>query len=218
MSTQAVASGSESSNGGSRRYRSPLRTRRAEETRAAVLAAATEAFAANGWAATGMRDIAERAGVATETLYSHFSSKRALFQAAVDIAVVGDAEPVAVADRPEFAALGNGSRRARIAAAAALITAVHRRTAAFASVIREAAPGDEQIAEILGATRGRQRQDVESGMTLILGRAPTTVELDEVWALTSPEVYLLLVGVTGWTDEQYERWTATTLARVMPRT
>jgi AcrR family transcriptional regulator len=202
----------------SRRYRSPLRARRAEQTRALVLDAAAEQFAANGWASTSMRDIAAHAGVSTETVYAHFSSKRALFQAAIDVAVVGDDQPLAVADRPEFAALGRGTRRERIAAAAALLTAVHRRTAVFAGVIREAAPGDEEIAEVLAATRRRQRQDVESGVTLIIGRPPTAVEIDEVWALASPELYLLLVDVAGWAPEQYEQWIATTLDRVVPRT
>jgi len=217
MATRTLGDQTGSDKGGARRYRSPLRAQRAEETRAAVLAAAAEQFTAKGWTATGMRDIAASAGVATETLYSHFSSKRALFQAVIDVAVVGDEEPVAVAERPEFTALGTGSRSARIAAAAALITVIHGRTAAFAGVIREAAPGDEQIADVLDATRRRQRQDVEAGMTLIIGRSPTAVELDEVWALASPELYLLLVGVTAWTPERYERWMATTLARVLPR-
>ena len=54
-----------------------------------------------------MREVAAEAGVATETLYVHFSSKRALLQAVVDVAVVGDAEPIAVAERPEFRADGN---------------------------------------------------------------------------------------------------------------
>lgn len=201
----------------SRRYRSPLRAQRAAETRALVLAAAAEQFAAHGWAATGMRDIASSAGVSTETVYAHFSSKRALFQAAVDVAVVGDDRPVAVAARPEFDAMGHGDRRARIAAAAALLTTVHRRTAVFAGVIREAAPGDDQIAEVLAATRDRQRQDIGAGIELVIGRRPTAVELDEVWALASPEVYLLLVDVAGWTPEQYERWMAETLERVLPR-
>jgi AcrR family transcriptional regulator len=200
-----------------RRYASPLRAQRAQETRAALLGAAAELFTTKGWVGTGMRDVAEAAGVATETVYSYFGSKRALLQAVVDIAVVGDEQPLAVAERDEFAALGRGARPARIAAAAALVRVIHERTAAFAMVLREAAPGDEQIAELLQATRARQRLDVEAGAALLMGRPPTAVETDELWALLSPELYLLLVGEAGWTPVAYERWVATTLERVVPR-
>ena len=66
-----------------RRYHSPLREQRAKQTREAVLAAATRLFTTQGWAATGMRDIAREAGTATETLYSYFPSKTALLQAVI---------------------------------------------------------------------------------------------------------------------------------------
>lgn len=201
-----------------RRYESPRRARQAQETRAAVMAAAAELFTTQGWAGTGMRDVAKAAGVATETVYSHFSSKRVLLQAVIDVAVVGDDERVAVAERDEFAALGRGRRPERIAGAAALIRGINERTAAYAGVIREAAPGDEQISEVLAATRARQRRDVEAGLTLLLGRAPTTVEADEVWALMSPELYLLLVDTAGWTPDAYEAWMATLLERTLPST
>jgi len=199
-----------------RRYDSPMRARRAQETRAAVMAAAAGLFTTNGWAGTGMRDVAKAAGVATETVYSHFSSKRVLLQAVIDVAVVGDDEQVAVAQRDDFAALGQGSRAERIAGAAALIRGINERTAAYAGVIREAAPGDEQIAEVLAATRARQRRDVEAGLALLIGRAPTTVETDEVWALMSPEVYLLLVDTADWTPDAYEAWMASLLERTLP--
>lgn len=200
-----------------RRYESPMRVRRAQETRASVMTAAAELFTTKGWAATGMRDVAKAAGVATETVYSHFSSKRTLLQAVIDVAVVGDEKEIAVAQRDEFAALGRGPRAERMAKAAALVRAIHERTAPFAKVLREAAPSDEQIAEALQATRARQRQDIGTGTALLIGRPPTAEELDELWALLSPEVYLLLVQEAGWTPEAYERWVETTLDRVVPR-
>jgi AcrR family transcriptional regulator len=200
-----------------RRYDSSIRSLRARETRAALMSAAAELFTTRGWAATGMRDVAAAAGVATETVYSHFASKRLLLQAVMDVAVVGDERSVAVAERDEFTALGRGRRGDRVAAAAALVRAVNERTAAYAMVLREAAPGDEQIAEMLQATRARQRQDVETGAALLIGRSPTTVEVDELWALLSPELYLLLVNEAGWTPAAYENWVATTLDRVVPR-
>lgn len=200
-----------------RAYSSPMRAQRAEQTRAALVASATRLFTENGWAATGMRDVAREAGVAIETLYTHFSSKPGLLKAVIDIAVVGDDESIAVADRPEFAAIGRGSRRARIRAAASLVTSINRRTGAFARLLREAAPTDASMAESLRATRDRQRLDVEAGAQLIVGRKPTATERDGLWAVLSPEVYLLLVDESGWSPEQYEAWIVDTLERVVPR-
>ena len=201
-----------------RRYDSPLRAERANETRAALVAAATELFTAKGWANTGMRQVAADAGVAVETLYSHFPSKRKLFDAVTDQAVVGDDAPIAVSDRPEFVALGAGRRAARLAAAASLVTDINRRTAPFAKLIREAATSDAEIGDVLRATRERQRSDVDSGLRLILGRPATDDERDGAWAIVSPEVFLLLVEESGWSHDRYETWIAETLGRVLPRT
>lgn len=200
-----------------RRYDSPLRAKRAEETRAALLDAATERFTRHGWASTGMRDVARGAGVAVETLYSHFASKRALLDAVIDRAVVGDSAPVPVAGRAEFLELGRGGRAQRIAAAASLLAGIHERTGPFAKLIREAATSDAEIAEVLRATRERQRQDVEAGLALILERPPTASERDGVWAVLSPEVYLLLVQESGWSIDQYREWVSEMLASVLPR-
>jgi AcrR family transcriptional regulator len=167
--------------------------------------------------ATGMRDVAAAAGVATETVYAYFSSKRGLFQAVVDVAVVGDDLPVAVAGRPEFAAMGRGRHADRAAAAARLLTGIYARTAALAKVIRQAAASDDEIADVLRTTRERQRRDVAAAAGLIMGREATATERDGLWALTSPEIYLLLVEESGWTPEQYEAWMAETLERVVPR-
>jgi AcrR family transcriptional regulator len=200
-----------------RRYRSQLREQQTEQTKRAVVQAAHELFLANGWAATGMREVASSAGVALETVYSHFSSKRGLLRAVVDAAAVGDGAPVPLAQRPEFVAMGRGSRPARVRAAAELITVVHLRTAAVAKLLRQGATSDDEIAEMLQATLERRRLDVATALELILGRPPTAEERDGVWAIVSPEVYLLLVEESGWTIERYEAWVAATLERVVPR-
>jgi AcrR family transcriptional regulator len=207
---------SETGDGDRRRYRSPLREERARQTRAAVIEAARRLFTSRGWAATGMRDIAREAGVATETVYTHFSSKTALLHQVVDIAVVGDEVAVPLAERPEFAALGTGSRAERIAAAARLVTGVAVRTAPFAKLIREAAHTDEAMAQELDDTRRRQRADVRRGIALVIGRDLTDRELDGVFAIVSVDVYLLLTEFSGWRPEEYETWIADTLELVVP--
>jgi AcrR family transcriptional regulator len=165
-----------------------------------------------------MRDIAVEAGVAVETLYKHFSSKRKLLDAVVDQAVVGDADPIPVAGRPEFLAMGEGRRADRIAAAARVVAAINDRTGRFAKLIREAAATDPEIGEVLRDTRERQRTDVAAGLELILGRPSTDRERDGAWAIVSPEIYLLLIEESGWSLDEYERWVSATLTRVLPRT
>jgi AcrR family transcriptional regulator len=56
------------------------RARRREQ----ILAAATEAFARSGFAATSLEDIAGEAGITRAVLYRHFDSKTDLYQAVLD--------------------------------------------------------------------------------------------------------------------------------------
>jgi AcrR family transcriptional regulator len=57
---------------------------RSARTRGALLVAARELFAENGFAATGREEIAERAGVTRGALYHHFASKTELAAAVVE--------------------------------------------------------------------------------------------------------------------------------------
>jgi hypothetical protein len=98
-----------------------------------------------------------------------------------------------------------------------MLTAIQVRTTPVAKLLREAARADDEIAELLQVTRERQRHDVAAALELILGRPATTSERDGVWAIVSPEVFLLLVEESGWAPEQYEGWIEATLQRVVPR-
>jgi AcrR family transcriptional regulator len=62
------------------------RLRRAER-RQQLLAAATQAFARAGFAATSLDDIAEAAGISRVLLYRHFESKTDLYRAVLDRAI-----------------------------------------------------------------------------------------------------------------------------------
>ncbi len=54
-------------------------TPRSQEKRSAILNAAQTLFLENGYGATSMDAVADEAGVSKRTVYSHFSSKEALF-------------------------------------------------------------------------------------------------------------------------------------------
>jgi len=191
-----------------REYHSPLRSTRAEQTRAAVLDAATRLFSEHGWAATGMRDIAAEAGVSVETVYAAVGTKAELLKLALDVAIVGDDEPVDLTARPEFRAMSAGDLRARAAAAAELQATVNERTAGLLRTLREAAGRDPALAARLVETRAGHRATVHAGAALVAGRPMDDTEADGFWALLSPEVFELLTGSAGWSTQRYRRWLA----------
>lgn len=86
-----------------------------ERKRAAVLNAAERQFLATGYDSVTMDSIAEESGVAKQTLYSHFGSKRALFLELVTAGTVGAAANAAISTIDEFADL-RGQLRERLIA------------------------------------------------------------------------------------------------------
>jgi AcrR family transcriptional regulator len=85
--------------------------RNAAKTRARILAAALDAFADHGYAKTGIREIAARAGVASSLLVRYFSTKANLFEEALTHAIY--ANSVFTRDRRAF-----GERMAQMIVAA----------------------------------------------------------------------------------------------------
>lgn len=202
------------STGKTRRYDSELRRRRAVETRTAILEAATRLFSERGWS-VGMREVAQSAGVAVETVYANVGSKVALLNHVLDVAVVGDDEPVALMDRPEFAALGVGSRADRTHAAASLNAAINRRIAGLQRALREGAVVEPELAARLSDTRDRQRMTVQLAGGMVTGRTLSDTVADGVWAVLSLEVYELLTGGAGWSPERYEEWLTEALTKLL---
>ncbi|MEJ2889284.1 TetR/AcrR family transcriptional regulator [Actinomycetospora aeridis] len=197
-----------------RAYRSPRRALQAAQTRTAVLRAARELFAEKGWAATGMRDVARAAQVSVETIYGTLGGKVGLLTAALDGAVVGDDEPVPLAERPLFRALGEGDLAARAAAGAALITDIHVRTIGLHLALREGAGSEPALAELRTTQEQGRRGSTADGLRLVLGRPVDDREVDLFWAQTCPEVYELLVHRSGWSVEQYQQWVLTLITEL----
>lgn len=62
---------------------------KSEQKAAAILCAAGELFLMQGFQGTAMDAVAQRAGVSKQTVYSHFASKEALFQAVIRAKAAG---------------------------------------------------------------------------------------------------------------------------------
>src|SRR5260370_11383331 len=79
--------------------RAPRRPR-AQATRRRIRDAARRLLVERGYVATTIEAIAGEASVAVPTVYLAFGTKRALLAELLDIACVGEEEPVAVLERP----------------------------------------------------------------------------------------------------------------------
>src|SRR4051794_22358447 len=88
-----------------RDYRSTLRAAQAADTRQSIVAAAARLFIADGYGRTTIDGVAESAGVSRKTVFSAVGGKVELLKSALDWAVAGDDEPIAIADRPAIRAL-----------------------------------------------------------------------------------------------------------------
>jgi AcrR family transcriptional regulator len=198
-----------------RSYNSSRRALQAAQTRQDVLEAAVELFRANGWSGTTLAAIAEAAGVAVETVYNGFGSKKALLRAAMDAAVVGDVEPIPFVERPEFRALAEGTLDERIARAAEVTAAIHERSAGIWQAITEAAGSDEEVDTWRLEMEQGRRLDVGRSAERIVGAPVDDHLVTTLWVLYSAETYRSLVVDSGMTRADYETFLAKATQRLM---
>jgi TetR/AcrR family transcriptional regulator of autoinduction and epiphytic fitness len=205
-----------------RKYESAQRQRQAQETRRAILAAAAELFVEPGYAATPLTAIAAQAGVAIQTVYAVFGSKRQLLSELVDITIAGDDEPLALPDRPFVADIrALADPRAKLARFARHLAEVNARQAAVMIALAGAASADPDAAAIWR----RNLDDRRRGMTGLAAdlagtgrlRADHDVETaaDVLWLAMDVRNYDWLVRQRGWTTEQYQRWYVDTVAAAL---
>lgn len=201
-----------------RRYDGTGRQEEARRRRRTVLRAATELFETQGYAATSIADIARRAGVSAETIYKGFRTKAALTKEAVDVALAGDDEPVAVSDRPQARHVqAEPDPATKLRAYARDAAARVERSARLQLALREGARLDRAVADLWHTVQ----QERLHGMTMFATHLEAAGALrdglaveqarDILWACVGVELYDLLVLQRGWTLDQYADWLGGTL-------
>jgi hypothetical protein len=138
-----------------------------------------------------------------ETVYSGFGSKKQLLRQVIDVAVVGDAEPVPLAERAVFTGLGSGGLDARIDAGIAMLTDIQERLAKLWRTVGEAAASDDEIDAWRLQWEAGRRVDVRRSVELIIDQEVDDVTLDLFWAIFSHEVYATFVVDRGLTRAEY---------------
>lgn len=191
-------------------YHSPLRSQQAARSRAAVLAAGAELFATQGYAATTVDQVAERAGVSKPTVFNAVGNKATLFRVVRDVAMAGDDADVAVTQRPSVSAIAEATDLAdAILATAEHVTALCRRYHPIHQALTRA---DAALAELY--TEAEQERLVGAGHLVdrLSTHAPTRVTrsqaIDRLWLLMSPDNYGRLVVERRWSDVDYRTWLA----------
>ncbi|MEV0198352.1 helix-turn-helix domain-containing protein [Nonomuraea sp. NPDC050691] len=194
------------------------RAQKAKETRRRILAAALELFEQDGYGATNLQDVADKAGVAVQTIYFVFGNKRALLKELVDVTIAGDDEPVATMDRPWYvAALAAGTAQDMLRAYVAGTTSVLERVAPIGKVLEAAVASDPEVAALWPHDVDPRYVVQQGAAEALVGKPGARAEVsaeeaaDLLYGLLSPELYLLFVKERGWPRGRWERWVGETL-------
>lgn len=196
-----------------RSYSSARREAQARETRRSILDAAYELFSAGGYAATTIQAIAEQGGVAVQTVYAVFGSKRELLRRLIERTIAGDDDGLPMAARPaaqSIAAEPDARRRAELDAA--LSRSIIERIAPIVRVATEAAASDPELAATMEAVKAARRQEMPAAARMLAGPELVPTNLEEsaatLYILYSPQVADMLTTDYGWSPERYEKWLA----------
>jgi AcrR family transcriptional regulator len=207
-----------------RTYASALRADQARATRRAIVDAAARLFVEHGYGATTVDAIADAAGVSRKTVFTSVGGKVEALKLAVDWAIAGDDEPVALMDRAEIRSQRQ-ERDARIMLRryAAMQRRTVTRLARLARVVASAAGTDPALREL--AERGDAQR--RTGMGALAAELDTRGALresltvheaaDVLWLLSDPATYHRLVLERGWSAERYEEWLAEALVGLLIR-
>lgn len=190
---------------------SSYRQQQAAATRIRVIQAAQRVFAAGGYSAATIADVAHAAGVAVPTVYKAFGTKRALLTAVAD------------AWEQQFAPRGPEAVPHDPAAALAFWVSVVRRQwetgLDIALIYAGAVASEPEVrAELEPRLAAREGLIQAVSTTLTPALAPGLSVRDAaaiISALALPEVYRELVRDRGWTPDAFQTWLACTLTRLL---
>jgi len=197
-----------------RAYRSELRARQAQETRARIVSASAALFASQGYQATTIAAIAREAGVSAETVKTT-ASKAELLIAAFEVTFSGSEAAESLTDTEVAAGVLDLPDDAFLDAVLTQITTANARGHGLWTVLLGAALSDPVVDEALGRILEHRSADYRRLVSELLRRGIAGAGIDEAAAaaalsfLLSPESYQQLVAQSGWTSDHYATWLRT---------
>jgi AcrR family transcriptional regulator len=203
-----------------RSYDAPRRRQAAARTRAAILDAARALFTERGYTATPMTAIADRAGVALDTVYAAAGRKPDLARLLIETAISGTDQAIPAEHRDYVQAIQAATDAGtKIAIYAAAVTAIAPRLALVYSIIQQAAPAEPELAALWADIAERRAANMRRFVADLATVTPLRLDpgqaADIVWATNAAELYQLLVGQRGWTPQQYQSFLTDTWRRLL---
>ncbi len=197
-----------------RPYHSQVRQRQAEETRQRILVAARELFESRGYAVTTLEAIAELAEVSPKTVTAVFGSKRVLLAEVINPEAFSTPVQQLI---EELRATEDPSRR--LSLVAQITRQAYEPLASSLELLRTAGAVAPELADVARQIEVRRRQNqtrlIASLHDQEMLRPGLSLEeaTDVLWALTSYDVYRMLVVEQRWEPERYETWLAQLLTQ-----
>ena len=187
-------------------YNSPRRQQAAAATREAIIEAAQELFACQGYARTTVAQVAEAAQVAANTVYTSVGGKPQLLAA---ITESGTGDPDVAETLTAVARATDAAEVIRLTAAG--IRRVNQRRTKAVAVLLDSAQADPAGAEMLRlavryyrdtlATLARRLEDLGAVEPPDLNRAA-----DVFWYLFGWTSWRTLITDLGWSWDEAEQW------------
>lgn len=198
---------------------------RAEKTRLTkrrIIGAAADLFLDKGYGATTLEKVAARADVSVQTVYFHFGNKATLLKEALDIAAVGDDEPVALLDRPWFQEVMAESDPVRIIELwMAGGREILQRVAPLLGVVRGTVGSDPDLAVQWNVNEEQRRTAYRALADLLADRDALRPGLtaadaaDLSFLIASVENYFVATNTLGWTPQDWQRTTTFLLVEAL---
>ena len=196
-----------------RAYDASRRREQALRNRQTMLDAGRTLFLEHGYAGTTVKMVAAEARVSTQSVYQVFGNKPGLVKALVDVAIVGDDEPIPLMER-EFvrANMAEPDPRKKLIDYGAHLAEVGPRVNPIALVVRDAAAGDATAAEVWQQMQEERltgmthfARHLRAGKHLRAGLSEAEAR-DVLWTHNSAELWDLLVNQRRWAPERYGTW------------
>jgi len=188
------------------------RRERSRITRGRVVETASRLFVEHGYLATTIEHVAEVAGVAVQTVYYIFGTKRNLLAAVLDASIAGDVDPVPVLQRDWVEALrAEQDATAAVERLVEATVAIVARTMPIYEVVRRAA-ADPEVSALLEGARSGRRAD-QRALIEILSRSGhlhpgvgADIAADVLYGLINEEVLQLFTVDCGWDVDRFRNW------------